>query len=149
MAAIYLRHPVHGEKVACSDVEAEYDRGNGWVDFDPTTPQVEGGGKEAPEVPAEHPLDAYYKAQEDALTPEVPVTQPVVPVTPTPEVPSFLAPVTEVVSDLPADFPGRESLIAGGLPMWGDLIDKTAEELIALKGIGPATAALILKAMDS
>ena len=36
MAAIYLKHPVHGEKVACGEGEAAADRANGWVDFDPT-----------------------------------------------------------------------------------------------------------------
>jgi len=38
MAVIYLRHPVYGDKVACSEAEAQYDRGNGWEDFDPTVP---------------------------------------------------------------------------------------------------------------
>ncbi len=33
MAVIYLRHPIHGDKVACSEIEAQYDRENGWVDF--------------------------------------------------------------------------------------------------------------------
>lgn len=37
MAVIYLKHPVHGSKVACSEQEAEYDKGNGWVVYDPTT----------------------------------------------------------------------------------------------------------------
>lgn len=35
MAAIYLRHPVHGQKVATSDLEANYDKGHGWSEFDP------------------------------------------------------------------------------------------------------------------
>lgn len=35
MAVIYLRHPVHGTKVACMDLEAEADRENGWYDYDP------------------------------------------------------------------------------------------------------------------
>ena len=35
MAVIYLRHPVHGTKVACTDLEANYDRTLGWEDFDP------------------------------------------------------------------------------------------------------------------
>lgn len=48
MAVIYLRHPKHGEKVACSDLEAEMDRENGWEDFDPTESDDEG----EPEVPA-------------------------------------------------------------------------------------------------
>lgn len=35
MAVIYLRHPIHGTKVACLDLEAEADRENGWYDYDP------------------------------------------------------------------------------------------------------------------
>ena len=36
MAVIYLRHPVHGTKVACMDLEAAYDEENGWERFDPS-----------------------------------------------------------------------------------------------------------------
>lgn len=36
MAVIYLKHPVHGSKVATMDAEAEYDEQNGWVRYDPT-----------------------------------------------------------------------------------------------------------------
>lgn len=32
---IYLRHPVHGTKVAISNQEAEYDKGFGWEEFNP------------------------------------------------------------------------------------------------------------------
>lgn len=49
MAVIYLRHPVHGEKVACSDFEATEDRKNGWEDFDPTKREV---APAAPAVPS-------------------------------------------------------------------------------------------------
>lgn len=35
---IYLRHPLHGTKVAISDLEAAADADNGWVRFDPTAP---------------------------------------------------------------------------------------------------------------
>lgn len=38
MAVIYLRHPVHGAKVAISDMEVENDLQNGWEEFDPTEP---------------------------------------------------------------------------------------------------------------
>jgi hypothetical protein len=38
---IYLRHPVHGAKVAISDLEALYDEANGWERFDPTVPESE------------------------------------------------------------------------------------------------------------
>lgn len=40
MAVIYLKHPKHGSKVACSEVEAAHDRENGWVDYDPAAPVV-------------------------------------------------------------------------------------------------------------
>ena len=40
MSVIYLRHPEHGTKVACSDQEAIYDESNGWVVYDPNTPSV-------------------------------------------------------------------------------------------------------------
>ena len=35
MAVIYLRHPVHGVKIAVLDLEAEADEENGWERFDP------------------------------------------------------------------------------------------------------------------
>lgn len=38
---IYLRHPVHGTKVAISDVEAAQDVRNGWVIFTLNSPVVE------------------------------------------------------------------------------------------------------------
>ena len=59
MAAIYLRHPEHGQKVACGDQEAAYDRANGWVDFDPDQPAapvvdvvVEASVEDAPALPS-------------------------------------------------------------------------------------------------
>ena len=43
MSVIYLRHPVHGVKVACMDLEADADVENGWERFEPgqVTPQVD------------------------------------------------------------------------------------------------------------
>ena len=35
---IYLKHPIHGTKVAISDVEADYDEQNGWKQYNPATP---------------------------------------------------------------------------------------------------------------
>jgi len=32
---IYLRHPVHGLKIAISDVEAAMDYEHGWEEYDP------------------------------------------------------------------------------------------------------------------
>jgi hypothetical protein len=40
VAVIYLRHPVHGGKVASTDMEAIHDRANGWEDFVPGKPEV-------------------------------------------------------------------------------------------------------------
>jgi hypothetical protein len=41
MAVIYLMHPVHGHKVACSDFEADYDENNGWERYTVDTPIVQ------------------------------------------------------------------------------------------------------------
>lgn len=50
---IYLRHPVHGTKVATLELEAAYDVSNGWERFDPTHPAAEMAVIEAePEAPA-------------------------------------------------------------------------------------------------
>jgi hypothetical protein len=38
---IYLKHPIHGAKIATMEVEAEYDETNGWVRYNPDTPEVE------------------------------------------------------------------------------------------------------------
>lgn len=38
MAVIYLTHPVFGDKVATSDLEAEYDLRNGWSRSAPAAP---------------------------------------------------------------------------------------------------------------
>lgn len=35
MAVIYLTHPVHGAKVACSDIEADFDQQHGWERYNP------------------------------------------------------------------------------------------------------------------
>ena len=38
MAVIYLKHPVHGHKVACSDMEADHDENHGWERYTVATP---------------------------------------------------------------------------------------------------------------
>ena len=40
MAVIYLKHPVHGAKVAISDFEADYDEKFGWERYNPDTPSA-------------------------------------------------------------------------------------------------------------
>ena len=36
---IYLRHPVHGAKIAISDLEAAMDYEHGWEEYDPAAPE--------------------------------------------------------------------------------------------------------------
>ncbi len=36
MPIIYMKHPLHGAKVATMDLEAEFDERHGWERFDPT-----------------------------------------------------------------------------------------------------------------
>ena len=56
MAVIYLSHPVHGAKVAISDMEADNDIQNGWSYFDPIgIPPVTA---EAPVEPVVEPVNA-------------------------------------------------------------------------------------------
>lgn len=50
MAVIYLRHPIHGAKVASSDMEAQGDIGAGWEVFDPSAPSPEPVPEPAPVV---------------------------------------------------------------------------------------------------
>ena len=38
---IYLKHPVHGRKVATMDLEANADEQNGWVRYTEDTPDFE------------------------------------------------------------------------------------------------------------
>lgn len=38
MATIYLKHPVHGSKVAIDQTEAANDAAAGWIRYDPATP---------------------------------------------------------------------------------------------------------------
>jgi len=41
MAVIYLKHPIHGHKVACSDFEADHDENHGWERYTVDTPIVQ------------------------------------------------------------------------------------------------------------
>ena len=38
---IYLKHPVHGTKVATMELEAVFDETNGWTRYNPETPTSE------------------------------------------------------------------------------------------------------------
>jgi hypothetical protein len=64
MAIIYLRHPVHGSKIASMEAEATYDESNGWKRFDPN---------EAPEAlpdPAVNVLAAIVVEPDVELEPD-------------------------------------------------------------------------------
>lgn len=63
-----------------------------------------------------------------------------------PKLPSFLTPV---VSNIPESFPARQFLIEGGVTKWDDLLTKTEPDLVAINGIGPATAREILDKLNS
>lgn len=41
MSVIYLKHPLHGAKVATMDMEADMDEQNGWVRYNPNEPEQE------------------------------------------------------------------------------------------------------------
>jgi len=37
---IYLQHPIHGQKIASIELEAELDEQNGWERYNPDTPSA-------------------------------------------------------------------------------------------------------------
>lgn len=39
MGVFYMKHFIHGTKVACGEFEVEHDKKNGWVQYDPSAPQ--------------------------------------------------------------------------------------------------------------
>lgn len=38
---IYLKHPIHGRKIATMELEAENDEQNGWTRYNDAAPEVE------------------------------------------------------------------------------------------------------------
>jgi hypothetical protein len=67
MAVIYLTHPVHGAKVACSDIEADFDEQFGWQRYNPDE-QIE----PAPDVAAPVARRGRRKKTEELVEPPVP-----------------------------------------------------------------------------
>ena len=66
MSVIYLSHPIHGSKVACTEAEAKYDEINGWLRYTDAT-QVD-----SPEVAAlEQPVKRPYRRKELAVEGEI------------------------------------------------------------------------------
>lgn len=39
MANIYMKHPVHGIKIATLELEVEFDEQHGWVRYNPEEPE--------------------------------------------------------------------------------------------------------------
>lgn len=79
MPVIYLKHPVHGSKVATIDMEADYDEQHGWVRYNPETPSTaEEVAPESDEAPVAR-RGRRKKTEESVETP----------------VPEFLAPQSD------------------------------------------------------
>lgn len=77
MAVIYMKHPIHGAKVATMELEAVADEANGWVRYTLETPSVE-------EVAA--PKKEVKPRARKVAEPEQPAAE---------EVPEFLAPAAD------------------------------------------------------
>lgn len=67
MAVFYLKHPVHGSKVAISDSEVKYDESLGWVLYNPEAERLV-----APKQPEESKVNALIEpvAVPDFLAPQ-------------------------------------------------------------------------------
>lgn len=75
MAVIYMKHEIHGAKVATMEAEAVADEANGWVRYTHDTPSEEAAPKK----------EVKPRARKVA-EPEQPAAEPV---------PNFLAPAAE------------------------------------------------------
>lgn len=63
MPIIYLKHPIHGTKVATMTEEAEADAQNGWVVYNPVTP-VEKAEEKATEAAPTNELEVKRRRKE-------------------------------------------------------------------------------------
>jgi hypothetical protein len=36
---VYMKHPIHGTKIATLEMEVEFDEANGWVRYNPEDPE--------------------------------------------------------------------------------------------------------------
>ncbi len=64
---IYLKHPVHGTKVAIGQEEAAHDRLKGWEDYDPVSEMKNVTAVELPSDAEEGPLEATFVAEEPVV----------------------------------------------------------------------------------
>lgn len=95
MPDIYLRHPLHGEKVEHNEAIAQMDKGNGWVQFDPSEavpvavePAVE------PAVVQEPTAALPFFLAPSVAVPDAPTTVPPEPPV-TPSLADFVKPTTK------------------------------------------------------
>lgn len=81
MAVIYLKHPLHGSKVACSDIEVRHDKAQGWEEYDPSEPSLIEKPKKPELVPAVEPVVRALQAEpvEPVVQIEQEVPAPVAP----------------------------------------------------------------------
>ena len=62
MPIIYMKHPIHGTKVATMDAEAEYDEANGWERYElDTQPEVEEVAQEVAQEVIAAPVNTLEK----------------------------------------------------------------------------------------
>lgn len=91
MPDIYLRHPIHGEKVEHNPAIAQMDKGNGWVEFDPNERPVQEVVEPVvpPVVVPEPPAVLPFLLAPPVAVPDAP-----------PEVPSVVVPEPPSLADL-------------------------------------------------
>jgi hypothetical protein len=72
MPIIYLKHPVHGTKVANMEAEAEFDEQNGWTRYNIDTPSsvVEVAEPEVAEAASDAPKRGRRRKAEEPAVPE-------------------------------------------------------------------------------
>ena len=72
MPIIYLKHPVHGTKVANMEAEAEFDEQNGWTRYNIDTPSsvVEVAEPEPAEAAPEAPKRGRRRKAEEPAVPD-------------------------------------------------------------------------------
>lgn len=56
MGVYYMRHFIHGTKVACSDAEVKYDESLGWTQYDPAPTPVDVPSSETDAPTAKRPM---------------------------------------------------------------------------------------------
>lgn len=72
MPTIYLKHPVHGTKVATMEQEAVFDEKNGWTRYnlDTPSPVVEVAEPEAVEAASDAPKRGRRRKAEEPAVPD-------------------------------------------------------------------------------